>query len=98
MTAAGESLLRFARELLQTRIEVVNAVQAIHQAALRPFRLGFTPFIEHEVISTVCDAYRDLFPKGNIEPETGDTDDIIERLIAAELDAALVTLPIMPDG
>ena len=98
LTAAGESLLRFARELLQTRIDIVNAVQAIHQAAMRPFRLGFTPFIEHEVISTVCDVYRDLFPKGSIEPENGDTDDIINRLIAAELDAALVTLPIMPDG
>ena len=38
------------------------------------------------------------FPRADIEPETGDTDDIINRLIAAELDAALVTLPIMPDG
>src|SRR5260370_29600279 len=37
LTAAGESLLRFARELLQTRIDVVKAVQAIHQATLRPF-------------------------------------------------------------
>jgi DNA-binding transcriptional LysR family regulator len=65
---------------------------------MRPFRLGFTPFIEHQVISTVCDAYQDLFPKGNIQPETGDTDDIIKRLAAAELDAALVTLPIVPDN
>jgi DNA-binding transcriptional LysR family regulator len=96
LTAAGESLLRFARELLQTRIDVVKAVQAIHHAAMRPFRLGFTPFIEHEVITTVCDAYRDLFPKGSIEPEHGDTDEIIKRLTAAELDAALVTLPLMP--
>ena len=98
LTPAGESLLRFARELLQTRIEVVNAVQAIHQATMRPFRLGFTPFIEHEVITTVCDAYRDLFPKGSIQPENGDTDDVVARLKAAELDAALVTLPLVPDG
>ncbi|MCU1302756.1 MAG: transcriptional regulator, LysR family [Candidatus Sulfotelmatobacter sp.] len=48
LTAAGESLLRFARELLQTRIDVVKAVQAIHQATLRPFRLGFTPFIDFD--------------------------------------------------
>jgi hypothetical protein len=40
---AGESLLRIARQLLQTRVEVVNAVQAIQQAALHPFRLGFSP-------------------------------------------------------
>jgi DNA-binding transcriptional LysR family regulator len=65
---------------------------------MRPFRLGFTPFIEHQVISTVCDAYRDLFPKGSIHPENGDTEDVIRRLRAAELDAALVTLPVLPDG
>ena len=41
---------------------------------MRPFRLGFTPFIEPQVISTVCDAYRELFPKGSIYPENGDTE------------------------
>lgn len=98
LTPAGESLVRFGRELLQTRVEVVNAVQAIHQATMRPFRLGFTPFMEHQVIATVCDAYRDLFPKGTIVPENGDTEDVIHRLKTAELDAVLVTLPVLPDG
>ncbi|MCU1302757.1 MAG: hypothetical protein JWQ87_3041 [Candidatus Sulfotelmatobacter sp.] len=46
----------------------------------------------------MCDAYRDLFPKGSIHPENGDTEDVIKRLRAAELDAALVTLPVLPDG
>ena len=98
LTAAGESLLGFAHHLLKLRIEVVNAVQAIHQATMRPFRLGFTPFVEREVIATVCDSYRDLFPKGSIHPETGDTDELVGRLRADELDAALVTLPLIPDG
>jgi len=98
LTPAGESLVRFGRELLQTRTEVVRAVQAIHEATMRPFRLGFTPFVEHQVIATVCDAYRDLFPKGTILPENGDTEDVIERLRTAELDAALVTLPVLPNG
>ena len=98
LTPAGESLVRFGRELLRTRTEVVKAVQAIHQATMRPFRLGFTPFVEHQVIATVCDAYRDLFPKGTILPENGDTEDVIDRLRTAELDAALVTLPVLPDG
>jgi DNA-binding transcriptional LysR family regulator len=46
LTDAGESLLRFARELLQTRVEIVNAIQAIQLASLHPFRIGFTPFVE----------------------------------------------------
>ena len=98
LTPAGESLVRFGRQLLQTRIDLVTAVQAIHQATMRPFRLGFTPFIEHQVIATVCDAYRDLFPKGTILPENGDTEDVINRLRMAELDAVLVTLPVLADG
>jgi DNA-binding transcriptional LysR family regulator len=98
LTPAGESLLRFGRELLQTRIEIIKAVQAIQRAAMHPFRLGFTPFIEHQVIATVCEAYRDLFPKGSIHPENGDTDSVIGRLTTGELDAALVTLPLSPDG
>lgn len=96
LTPAGESLLRFSRELLQTRLEVVKAVQAIHQAAMHPFRLGFTQFVEHQVIATVCEAYRDLFPKGHLYPENGDTDEMIRKVCAGELDAALVTLPIAP--
>ncbi len=98
LTAAGESFLGFAHHLLKLRIEVVDAVQAIHQATMRPFRLGFTPFVERQVIATVCDSYRDLFPKGSIHPETGDTDDLVNRLRENELDAALVTLPVIPDG
>jgi hypothetical protein len=39
---------------------------------MQPFRLGFTPFVEHQVLATVCDSYRDLFPKGRIQPENGD--------------------------
>jgi DNA-binding transcriptional LysR family regulator len=63
LTDAGESLLRFARELLQTRVEIVNAIQAIQQASLHPFRIGFTPFVEQHVIGTVCRAYKQIFPR-----------------------------------
>jgi len=98
LTPAGESFVRFGRQLLQMRIEVVTAVRAIHQATMRPFRLGFTPFVERQVIATVCDVYRDLFPKGSIHPENGDTEDVIKRLRAGDFDAVLVTLPVPADG
>ena len=94
LTPAGESLLEFSRQMLQMREDVVKAVQAIQQAAIKPFQLGFTPFVEHHVLGTVCDAYRLLFPKGKIQPQSGDTDALLERLAKDELDAALVTLPL----
>jgi DNA-binding transcriptional LysR family regulator len=98
LTDAGESLLRFARELLQTRVEIVNAIQAIQQASLHPFRMGFMPFVEQHIIGTVCRAYKEIFPHALVIPQNGDTEDLVVRLKAQELDAALVTLPLGADG
>jgi DNA-binding transcriptional LysR family regulator len=98
LTDAGESLLRFARELLQTRVEIVNAIQAIQQASLHPFRIGFTPFVDQHVIGTVCSVYREIFPRALVLPKNADIEELIEQLKARELDAALVTLPLTADG
>jgi DNA-binding transcriptional LysR family regulator len=94
LTPAGEALLLYARQLLQTRAEIIEAVQAIHQSTLLPFQLGFSPLVEAQVVATVCRAYRELFPKSEIRPEGADTEDLFERLAQAKLDAALVTLPV----
>ncbi|HEY1759341.1 MAG TPA: LysR family transcriptional regulator [Bryobacteraceae bacterium] len=98
LTIAGESLLGFAHRLLDMREEIIEVVQGIEQSALRPFRLGFTPFVDPHVLETVTHAYRDLFPSGEIEPESGDTEVLVERLRKGEIDAALVTLPIASNG
>ena len=98
LTVAGESLLGFAHRLLKMRTEIIEVVQEIEQSAMRPFRLGFTPFVEPHVLETVTHAYRDLFPRGEIEPESGDTEVLVERLRSGEIDAALVTLPIASNG
>jgi DNA-binding transcriptional LysR family regulator len=94
LKVSGESLLSFAYKLLGMRKEIIEVVQGIEQSALRPFRLGFTPFVEPQVLETVTHAYRDLFPRGELEPESGDTEVLVERLRSGEIDAALVTLPI----
>lgn len=39
LTSAGQSLLRFAPQLLEMRRELVDALQALHHASLQPFRL-----------------------------------------------------------
>ena len=98
LTDAGESLLRFARELLQTRVEIVNAIQAIQQASHHPFRIGFTPFVEQHVIGTVCRAYKEIFPRAVVIPQNGDTEELVEHLKTQEMDAALVTLPLAAEG
>jgi DNA-binding transcriptional LysR family regulator len=98
LTIAGETLLGFAHQLLEMRKEIIEVVQGIEQSAIRSFRLGFTPFIEPHVLETVTHAYRELFPRGEIEPESGDTEALMERLRSGEIDAALVTLPVASEG
>lgn len=80
LTSAGESLLRFAPQLLAMREELVNARQAIHQASMHSFRIGFTPFVDKHVLTTVNHAYRELFSEGSISPENGDTNDLLAWL------------------
>jgi DNA-binding transcriptional LysR family regulator len=75
----------------------VNALQAAQQASLHPFRIGFTPFVDQHIIGAVCSAYRDIFPRALVNPQNGDIEALIERLKARELDAALVTLPLIAE-
>lgn len=94
MTPAGEALLGFARYLLQTRVDIIETIRAIHDGTLLPLRLGFSPFVDRHLLGTVCEAYRALFPKSDILPESGDTEELLEHLSDGTLDAALVTLPV----
>ena len=98
LTHAGEELLVFARKMLQMRKEVIDLLRAIHQADLKPFRLGFSPFVVRHVVDTVYETYRDLFPVGSIHAESGDSDKLLEQLEGGSLDAALVTLPHIHNG
>ncbi|HEY0308918.1 MAG TPA: LysR family transcriptional regulator [Acidobacteriaceae bacterium] len=64
LTRAGEVFYGFGKQLLELREEVIDSMQAVQQTTSQPFRLGFTQFVEHAVLQTVSQAYRELFPKG----------------------------------
>jgi DNA-binding transcriptional LysR family regulator len=97
-TYEGAILLRFAQESLQSREYVIETIRAIHTGSLMPLRMGFSPFVEKGLLSTVTQAYKDLLPNCAILPEAGDTDELVQRVRDDSLDAALVTLPINEDG
>jgi DNA-binding transcriptional LysR family regulator len=98
LTNVGETFLPLAIQLLQTREDFVKLMQALQQTSSGPFKLGFTPFVESHVIGTVCRTYRGIFPRGEIHPESGDIEEIVDRLADASIDAALLTLPINAEG
>lgn len=97
-TLEGRVLVRYAREGLKTRERIVRTVQAIHAGKLMPLRLGFTPFVHKSLLNSVADLYRELLPEIEFIPESGDTNELTNRIRESSLDAALVTLPIMSDG
>jgi len=98
LTPEGKVLIRFAREALKTRERIVRTVQAIRAGKLMPLRLGFTPFVEKALLKSVTDLYKELLPESEFIPESGDTDELTNRIREDSLDAAIVTLPIMDDG
>jgi DNA-binding transcriptional LysR family regulator len=98
LTLVGESFLPFARQALQSREDFIKAMQALQETSARPFTLGFTPFVESDVIGMVCRAYRGLFPRGEINPVSGDIEEMLARLVDSSIDAALLTLPINTEG
>jgi DNA-binding transcriptional LysR family regulator len=98
LTLVGESFLPSAAQLLQTREDFIKAMQALQQTSSRPFKLGFTPFVESHVIGTVCRSYRVLFPRAEIDPVSGEIDEILEKLKEGSIDSALLTLPLSTEG
>jgi DNA-binding transcriptional LysR family regulator len=77
-TPAGESLLRFARELLQTRKDVVKAVQTIHQATMRPFRLGMSVLPIRSVLSVAGSGLRSILNAGSSQTKTATHDQVYQ--------------------
>jgi DNA-binding transcriptional LysR family regulator len=94
LTPAGQVLLGFAHRLIDLRMEVIQTVQALHQGTLLPLRLGFSAFVDKQLLGAVVQAHRDIFPTTELIPECGDTEDLLRRMYDDELDAALVTLPV----
>jgi DNA-binding transcriptional LysR family regulator len=97
-TSEGKVLIRYAREGLKTRERIVQTIQAIHAGRLMPLRLGFTTFVQKALLNSVADMYKELLPESEFNPESGDTEEITNRIRQDGLDAALVTLPILEDG
>ncbi|MDE3104871.1 MAG: LysR family transcriptional regulator [Acidobacteriota bacterium] len=98
LTEAGMALYHFARQMMELREEAINSLQAVQQTATRPLRLGFSPFVDSMLLQKICDSYHELFPRGQIRPEGGDTDALSQRVRAGELDAAILTLPLNLEG
>lgn len=97
LTAEGRLMQHYAESTLKRRKHFVQTLLAIHSATVEPLRLGISPFVQKGLLHSVSEVYKELLPDCAMIPESGETEEILERLRAKKLDAALLTLPVLGD-
>jgi DNA-binding transcriptional LysR family regulator len=98
LTQKGRNFLLYARRLLHMRQHAMKAASRRYAEAEWPLRLGYSPFINHELIREALVAYREIVPEGHISSSSDCTARLMDMLTDGRIDAALVTLPVSTEG
>ena len=94
ITPAGQMIIAYAQEALAARVEIMTMARAVHKGEVAPFRLGFSPFVNPELLEFFRNAYSSLFPNCPIHLSGGNSSHILQRLEQENLDAALLPMPV----
>lgn len=94
LTPAGHTFLSHARQMLRMRDRAVENAFSVHNGAEMPFRFGYCPFVNHELVHEAIRGYRELTPHGAIEPSSECSGPLSTMVAEGRLDAALVSYPI----
>lgn len=97
ITAAGQMIVSYAIEAVKSRNEIIQAARAVHCGEIPPLRIGFSCFVQQEVLRSLSDAYASLFPGCPMQFSGGDPAQILRRMEEKSLDAAVLPLPISGD-
>ena len=94
LTPEGRALLPLAREILKLRAHVVNSIAHRNAEAGPPLRFGYSPFVDHTLVSEALSGYGELVPKGKLQPHSECSERLVAMIQEGQLDAALVILPV----
>ena len=94
ITAAGQMIVSYAIEAVKSRNEIIQAALAVHGGTIPALRIGFSCFVQQDVLRTLSDAYVSLFPGCPMQFSGGDPAQILRRMEEKSLDAAVLPLPI----
>ncbi|WP_242341397.1 MULTISPECIES: LysR substrate-binding domain-containing protein [Anaeromyxobacter] len=92
VTAAGEALLARARRVLVDADDLAGAARAAGDPLAGPLRLGVIPTISPYLLPRVAPALRAAYPRLVLTWVEDKTDELVRRLEAGALDAALLAL------
>ncbi|ADB35732.1 transcriptional regulator, LysR family [Kribbella flavida DSM 17836] len=93
LTAAGESLLADARDLLRRADDAVRDAQRTQRGELGTLRLRFVQSATFEVLPKLLGAFRDSHPQVVLDLETMTTLRQVEALKDGRIDVGLLRLP-----
>jgi DNA-binding transcriptional LysR family regulator len=97
LTPTGSAFIPIARDLLEAREDAIAALISIHRKQASVLRLGCTSIVDGEICQLACKLHKTLASNCAIRPSLGETKQLLEELAADEIDAAVVTLPVMDD-
>jgi DNA-binding transcriptional LysR family regulator len=94
LTHAGKTLLPLARQLLAMRKRAVEHTNLAQSGAHLPFRFGYSPWVNSDLVREAIIGYKEMVPGGVIEPSSHNSGMLSSQVLAGTLDAALVDLPL----
>ena len=94
VTAAGQMVVSYAQEAVKARNEIILAARAVHCGEVPALRIGFSCFVQREILRSLSDAYASLFPDFRIQFAGGDPAQILRRMEEKNIDAAVLPLPV----
>lgn len=94
LTEAGRKFLPVARQLLHMREHAVHTATRSGTDVEWPLRLGYSPFMNHNLLVKTLSVYREIVPDGRVISTSDSTAELLNMLHDGRLDAAIVTLPV----
>jgi DNA-binding transcriptional LysR family regulator len=95
LTETGVAFKAIAQGVLDARDEAIAALVAIDHGQVRTLNLGCAPFVDPELLRVACEMHKEIVPGCTIRPTHGDSVQLVEELLLGEIDAAIMTLPVI---
>lgn len=93
LTQTGIAFKSIARGLLQARDDAIAALIAIERGEIDSLTLGTASCLNRELFTVARDMHAELMPNCSIRPVHAASPELLEELIAGNLDAAIVSSP-----
>jgi LysR family transcriptional regulator, hydrogen peroxide-inducible genes activator len=94
LTSLGETFARRAGDILRSVDELADLARASHSPLVGRLRLGVIPTVAPYLLPNVIKALMLRYPGLDLRPREAVTQKLLEDLMAARLDTAIVALPL----